>query len=347
MVSRNRGEDVRAHGVPEDLLVLAIARRGRVDVLRTLEVGALEVRVVDEEVLRARLAPDIPSLLAGARDRVDGLLAGDVDDVERSAGDTGELDGAVRRLPFELGRPRQGVEVRRGVPGGECLLDQNVDRIAVLRMHHDERAGVGGDLHRAEERLVVDHERALVGHEELVRGDALLGQSRELLERPALAQVGHRDVEAHVDDLLPLTLAVPGVERVGERAARGLDAEVDVAGRPAERRRRLPRGDVVDRGRPAERHVEMRVRVDAPRQDVLARRVDDAIRIDVERLTQHRDALAVDVNVADVVVGGRDDPPARDQCRHVMTSIPSVGELRTGPSRTGPEPTPRPTSRPP
>ena len=249
--------------------------------------------------------------------------------------------------PFELGRPRQRVEVRRRVPGGERLLDQNVDRIAVLRMHHHERAGVGGDLHRAEERLVVDHERALVGHEELVRRDALLRQSRELLERPTLAQVGHRDVEAHVDDLLPLALAVPGVERVGERAARGLDAEVDVARRPAERRRRLPRGDVVDRGRPAERHVEMRVRVDAPRQDVLARRVDDAIRIDVERLAEHRDALAVDVDVADVVVGGRDDPPALDQCRHVI--LTSVCRESSGPDRQEPARSPRlvATCRPP
>ena len=222
------------------------------------------------------------------------------------------------------------------LPGGERLLHEDVDRVAVLGVHHHERAGLGGDLHRAEERLVVDHERALVGHEELVRGDALLRQARELLERPALAQVGHRDVEAHVDDLLPLALAVPGVERLGERAAGRLDAEVDVARRPTERRRRLPRGDVVDRGRAAERHVEMRVRVDAARQDVLARRVDDAIRVDVERLAEHRDALAVDVDVADVVVGGRDDPPALDQCRHVI-SPPSAGRApdRTVKNRPG------------
>ena len=147
-------------------------------------------------------------------------LAGDVDDVERRAGDASELDRAVRRLALELGRPRQRVVVRRRVPGGERLLDQHVDRVAVLRVHHHERAGLGRDLHRPEERLVVDHERALVGHEELVRGDALLRQARELLERAALAQVGDRHVEAHVDDLLALALRVPGVERVRERAAR-------------------------------------------------------------------------------------------------------------------------------
>src|SRR5947208_5349194 len=55
--------------------------------------------------------------------------------------------------------------------------------------------------------LVVDHQRVLVRHEELVRGDAVvLRQSRELLQRAALAQVGDGDVEAVVDQRLPFAL---------------------------------------------------------------------------------------------------------------------------------------------
>ena len=51
------------------------------------------------------VSPHTSQLSARApRDRVDGLLAGDVDDVQRSAGDAGELDRAVRRLTLELGR---------------------------------------------------------------------------------------------------------------------------------------------------------------------------------------------------------------------------------------------------
>ena len=104
---------------------------------------------------------------------VDGVLAGDVDDVERSARDAGQLDRPVRRLAFELGRTGQRVVAGRGVPGGERLAHEHVDCVAVLGVHHHERARLGGDLHRPEERLVVDHQRALVGHEQLVRGDAL------------------------------------------------------------------------------------------------------------------------------------------------------------------------------
>ena len=72
---------------------------------------------------------------------VDRLLAGDVDDVERAAGDARELDRPVRRLALELGRARQRVVARRRVAGGERLLDEDVDRVAVLGVHHHERAG--------------------------------------------------------------------------------------------------------------------------------------------------------------------------------------------------------------
>src|SRR5262249_25930361 len=63
-----------------------------------------EERVVDEEVLRTRLAPDVPALGAGDRDRLDRLAARDMDDVERCARHTRELDRPVGRLALGLGR---------------------------------------------------------------------------------------------------------------------------------------------------------------------------------------------------------------------------------------------------
>ena len=78
--------------------------------------------------------------------------------------------------PSSLGWPRQGVILRLRLPLRERLLDEDVDCITVLGMHHDERTCLGGNLHRPEERLVVDHESALVGHEELVGRDPLIGE---------------------------------------------------------------------------------------------------------------------------------------------------------------------------
>jgi hypothetical protein len=55
------------------------------------------------------------------------------------------------------------------------------------------------------------------------------------------------------------------------------------------------------------------VRVDEPRQHVLAARVDHLVGARVERLADQRDRLVLDIDVRDVVVGGGDDPAALDQ----------------------------------
>src|SRR6185295_13806171 len=104
VVGRDDREDVRAERLPEVLLMLLRARRRRVDVLRALEAGLVEGRLVDEEVLRAGLAPGIPALLTRERDRLDRRLAGDVDDVEPATSDPRELDRAVGRLGLRLHR---------------------------------------------------------------------------------------------------------------------------------------------------------------------------------------------------------------------------------------------------
>src|SRR5204862_6208445 len=86
VIGRDRGQRVCAHRVPQDVVVRRVARGRRVDVLRALEVRLREVVNRPEEVLRARLPPDVPALLARAPDRLDRLAAGDVYDAERAAG---------------------------------------------------------------------------------------------------------------------------------------------------------------------------------------------------------------------------------------------------------------------
>jgi hypothetical protein len=205
---------------------------------------------------------------------------------------------------------------RRGLAAGERLLNEDVDRVPVLGVHHHERAARRGHLHRAEERLVVDLQHVLVGHEELVRGDALLRQRGELLEPLLVGEVGDRDVEAVVDKRLAVRLRVPAVERLRERLPLSLDAEVHVARRAAAGRRALARLEVVDGDRAAERHVEMRVRVDAARQDVFAARVDRPFGCDVELGADERDSLPLDEHVGNVVVGRGHHPTSTNQDRH-------------------------------
>src|SRR5581483_154729 len=107
-----------------------------------------------------------------------------------------------------------------------------------------------------------------------------------------------------------------------------LDHEVDVAGRAAERGGDLAGLDVVDRHGPAERHVEVRVRVDAARQHVLAGRVDDAVGGYIEVEPDEGDPLVFDEHVGDVVVGCGDDTTTFDQQRHERISLLFASTVR-------------------
>src|SRR3712207_8036323 len=70
--------------------------------------------------------------------------------------------------------------------------------------------------------------------------------------------------------------------------------------------------------RPTERHLHVGVRVDRPRDDVLAARVDHLVGLHVERLPNEGDPLVVDEYVPNVVVGSGDDVTALDQYRHPL-----------------------------
>jgi hypothetical protein len=246
--------------------------------------------------------------------------------VQRRAGDTGELDCAIRRLTLELGGPSQSVVLRRSVALGERLLDEHVDRVAVLGVHHHDGAAVGGDLHALEKRLVIDHHGALVRHEELVARHPLVGQTRQVGERPVLLQIRDRNVEADVEHrLLRVDLAVPGIERLTEALARLLHAEVHDRADAAERARDRALVEVVGGDGAAERGIHVGVDVDAGRHDVFSRGVDDAVCLNVERFADERHPLAVDEHVSGVVVGCRDNPAALDQDRHFLLLDSIVG----------------------
>ncbi|SCD85421.1 hypothetical protein GA0115246_106994, partial [Streptomyces sp. SolWspMP-sol7th] len=77
-------------------------------------------------------------------------------DVERYvARDARELDRAVRGLRLQQGLADLAVVARVGAAGGERLCDEDVDRDAVLGVHHREAAVLARALHRAQDAAVV------------------------------------------------------------------------------------------------------------------------------------------------------------------------------------------------
>ena len=250
-------------------------RRRRVDVLRAFEVRLLQRGLVDEEVLRAGLAPDVPS---PSRARARSARA----PACRRRG----RRRAVRPRPAPAGsrgsspRPRSPSAASRACQIGSVLPSATA-RLTMMSIASPfsactitRRSGLGGDLHGLEERLVVDHDRALVRHEELVGGDALLGQLGEVLERAAVVEVGDGDVEADVDhrlaavDLLVVRSRAPA-RTSSPGACMQKSTRVVV---PPNAAAIVPGREVVDRRRAAEEHLDVRVRVDRARDARACRR---------------------------------------------------------------------------
>ena len=89
----------------------------------------------------------------------------------------------MRRLFFHLPGPGDAVIVGRGLTGGVQLLGKNIDRRAVLGVHHGQQPGLGRLLHRFEDLCVIGIEDARVGHEQLEARHALVDQRVHRFER--------------------------------------------------------------------------------------------------------------------------------------------------------------------
>jgi hypothetical protein len=76
----------------------------------------------------------------------------------------------------------------------------------------------------------------------------------------------------------------------------------------------------------------MRVGIDRAREHVAPGRVDHAVRVDVQRLSDQGDPLALDEDVGDVVVRRGDDAATLDQDAHDAPFAAIVGTptLNTG-----------------
>lgn len=215
VVGRHDLEVVGAQAPPQGGLVLLGPKGRAAHVLRAFEVRFREVVGRQEQVLRAGLAEDVQALVTRPCDLGDRLLRRDVHDVQRSARDLGELDGAVGCLGLQERLAHLAVEARVGLAARQRLFHEDVDRDAVLRVHHDQAAVLGGALHGAQDLAVVAVEDAGVGHELLEGGDALLDQQVHLLER-LLVDVGDDHVEGVVDGAVAVGLGVPGVEALAQ-----------------------------------------------------------------------------------------------------------------------------------
>ena len=297
-------------------------------------------------MLDQRLAIDPHALLARAPDGLVRLLAGHMHDVERHARRIGDHDGAVGGLAFDLRRPRIGVPLGPGEALLHVFFLERRHHVAVLGM--DERHGAerGTAAERREHLVVVDHQRALVGHEMLEGVDAAPDDLGHLVV-DLLVPVHDRAVIADIDADLVLRLGVPGIDGAQQRAVLAGQDEINQHGGPAGRRRPGAGLEGLGGGRAHERHFQMRVRVDPAGDDIGLRGIDDLVAGQV--LADGGDLLAFDQDIGLPGPVRGEDGAALDDFAHSRPPLHLVPcASRSGPpAAAGVGPTPEAPRSPP
>ena len=271
-------------------------------------------RLVDDEVLDQGFAEAALPLRTGTGDGVHRVAAGGVDDVERDADDLGDAQGPIGGLAFDLGRPRQRMALGADDARVEGGLLQVRDEVAVLGMHEADPAEIADAAEALDEHAVVDHDRALVGHEVLEAGHARGDDLGHLLP-DAVAPGGHRHVEGVVGGRLGGAFP-PDPEGLEHALVRRGNREVDDRRGAAGRRRRGARQEVVGGDGAHEGQFHVGVRVDAAGHHVGAAGVDGrGAGGRVEILADRGDGLADHQHVGAAFILGGDHGAATDQGR--------------------------------
>ena len=237
------------------------------------------------------------------------LFARRVHDIERHAGHVGDHDSAVGRLAFDFRRPRIGVALRPVVAFGQQLLLQRGNDIAVFGMHQRQRAQFGAALERREHLVVIDHQRALVGHEVLEGVDPLLAHHLLHLVEHLLAPPGDRHVEGVVT-IGARRLVVPHLDGVEQRLAGRRQREIDHHGGAAGDCGAGAALEIIGRIGAHERHFEVGVRIDAARHHVATRRVD--LVVGMHLTADGDDLVMLDENIGLPSAVGGDDGSVSD-----------------------------------
>ena len=269
------GDDLEVVGLepaPERMLVRRAPERWRHHELRCLEARPVVLLFGEEEIVRAGLGMDGEPAVPRFRHRVERLARREVHDIDRRLGELRDADDPVGRLALHQGGPGQHVPLGARIAGGERLLHQHVDDVAVLGvdLHHP---AVRADLtHRLEDRPVVDHQQVGIGGEELEGGDAFVVDQALHVDERLVVHLGHDHVRTDIDGgdrgaLVP-------VGKAFERArALHLGGEVHDGGGAAEGPRLGAGVEGVRRARRPEVPVEVRVHIDAAGQYEQPRRI--------------------------------------------------------------------------
>ena len=218
-------------------------------------------------------------------------------------------------------------------PAATASSVRHLNDRSILRMHAYHGVVGAGNPHRLEQRPVVDHEHAGIGHEQLEAAHSLAIDQRLHVGEALRVDVEQDHVCPDIDAGVG-PAAVPVLEPDERALAAVLVAEIDHRRGAAKRRGLGSCGKCVDGARCAELPIEMRVHIDPARQHQQSRGVMDGnIRTDRQVQADGTDAAVIHQDVRLVVVHRGDDVAILDErrCHFIPLTCGSL-KLRCGDS---------------
>ncbi len=152
---------------------------------------------IERQELDQRLAIDAHTFLTCTADGLVRLLTRHMDDVQRHTSCIGNCDGPIGGLAFKLRRAGIGVTFGASDAFRQHLLLHISYQITVFSMHHGQCAQLFTTLERGEHFVVLNHQRAFVGHEMFKRVHAHI-HSVFHLGKDVFVPAGDRHVVADV-----------------------------------------------------------------------------------------------------------------------------------------------------
>ena len=245
------------------------------------------------------------------------LLAADMHDIERHAGRIRDADRAVGGLALEFRGAGIGVPFGAGNALFKVFLLHLGHQIAVFSMDHWQRAQFRTALERGEHLVILDHQRALVGHEMLEGIDAHIDGILHLL-KDVLIPAGDGHVIADIAANLRGRFAVPFIDGIPDRSVGARQAEIHQHRGAATGRGPCACLERFGRGGAHEGHFQMGMGIDPAGDHIGIRGVDIFIAFQI--LADLFDRLAVDQNVClPRAVGGTDGATLDDFGRHDLS----------------------------
>ena len=203
---------------------------------------------------------------------------------------------------------------------GKILAHENVDDVTVLGVNTDEGSVLATRPEHAQEGGVIDHDGALVGHEELETRDAFVYQPGDLSEG-LVVEIGDCHMESVVDGHIAVGLVSPVLVGLCERFALRLDREIDDGRGPADCSGLGAGCEGLAGDRPAEWHLEVGVDVYSPGHHIRARGIDDLRALRRQIRAQRHDLSPVQQNVGPVLAFRADYGAVGDDRLHLRSSF--------------------------